>query len=536
MVHLYLALTAAIAAFACFGEVASVPLEQTLRSLTPKASNILKRATPVAPHFVLYSDAYVSTEPTVSEICGFNVFALSFLLEYGAADQAQEWEELTVDQRSSILAEYEAAGISLIVSLFGSTETPTSSGYDPIDTANTMAAWVIEYGLQGVDIDYEDFAAFDAGTGAAEQWLGNFTTQLRTQLPQGQYILTHAPVAPWFSPNMWGGGGYLWIDSVVGSLIDWYNVQFYNQGTTEYTTCDGLLYNSSSSWPQSALFQIADNGISLDKLVIGKPATAAQATNGYVDPSLLATCVSLAYDGGWDAGVMVWEYPYANSAWIATVLADTWPVTSTCATPTSTTSTPTSTTSTPPSTSTSGPGTVCAGVAAWSASVAYTGGSEVAYGGYLWTASYWTEDDVPGGSAGVWVNDGVCTSTTTSATSTSTSVTLTSISTTATSTSTTLTSTSTTTTSTSTATSTSTSASGTTCAGVAAWSASVAYTGGSEVTYGGYLWSASYWSEDDTPGGTAGVWVNDGACASTATAALNRRVLPASVITAAPAL
>jgi chitinase len=83
------------------------------------------------------------------------VFALSFLLQYGAADQAQEWEELTASQRSSILSEYEAAGISLIVSLFGSTETPTSSGYDPIDTANTMAAWVIEYGLQGVDVDYE---------------------------------------------------------------------------------------------------------------------------------------------------------------------------------------------------------------------------------------------------------------------------------------------------------------------------------------------------------------------------------------------
>jgi len=90
-----------------------------------------------------------------SKYQGFNVFALSFLEYYGAADQAQEWQGLTASERSSILSEYEAAGISLIVSLFGSTETPTSSGYDPIGTANTMAAWVIEYGLQGVDIDYE---------------------------------------------------------------------------------------------------------------------------------------------------------------------------------------------------------------------------------------------------------------------------------------------------------------------------------------------------------------------------------------------
>jgi chitinase len=82
------------------------------------------------------------------------------LESYGAADQAQEWQELTASERTSILDEYNAAGISLIVSLFGSTETPTSSGYDPIGTANTMAAWVIEYGLQGVDIDYEVIPCF----------------------------------------------------------------------------------------------------------------------------------------------------------------------------------------------------------------------------------------------------------------------------------------------------------------------------------------------------------------------------------------
>ncbi|OJA17361.1 hypothetical protein AZE42_03902 [Rhizopogon vesiculosus] len=387
MVHFYHTLVAAAAAFACFGEVTSMPLEEKLRSLTPKAKSVLKRATPVAPYFVVYSDAYVSTEPTPSEILGFNVFALSFLEEYGGADQAQEWEELTASQRSSILAEYEAAGISLIVSLFGSTETPTSSGYDPIDTANTMAAWVIEYGLQGVDIDYEasymalvDFAAFDAGTGAAEDWLISFTTQLRTQLPQGQYILTHAPVAPWFSPGMWGGGGYLYVDSMVGSMIDWYNVQYYNQGTTEYTTCDGLLYTSSTTWPESALFQISASGISLDKLVIGKPATAAQATNGYMDPTTLASCVSEAYAAGWNAGVMVWEYPDAAASWIATVRGDTWPesATPTPTTTATTTTSPTATsTSTTTTTTTTGTGTgSCAGVSAWTTGVAYTGGDE----------------------------------------------------------------------------------------------------------------------------------------------------------------
>ena len=50
--------------------------------------------------------------------------------------------------------------------------------------------------------------------------------------------------------------------------------------------------------------------------------------------------------------------------------------------------------------------TACA--AAWSSSAVYTGGMEASYQGDNWTAQWWTEDDVPGGAAGVWTNDGAC--------------------------------------------------------------------------------------------------------------------------------
>ncbi|TFY79025.1 hypothetical protein EWM64_g4988, partial [Hericium alpestre] len=179
------------------------------------------------------------------------------------------------------------------------------------------------YSLDGIDVDYEDFNAFDGGTGSAETWLESFTTQLRTQLPQGQYILTHAPVAPWFEANRWGGGGYLAIDKSVGSLIDWYNVQFYNQAT--YTTCATLLTASDGDFPGSALFQISANGVSLNKLVIGKPANSGDASDGYIDPTTLAGCVSQAKSQGWNAGVMTWEYPDAGAAWIKTVRSQAWP-------------------------------------------------------------------------------------------------------------------------------------------------------------------------------------------------------------------
>ncbi|KAF9240657.1 glycoside hydrolase family 18 protein [Melanogaster broomeanus] len=285
------------------------------------------RTTPAAPHFVIYSDKWISGEngpPNVTDVKGYNVFALSFWLISGPADQALEWTEIDDATRASIKSEYNSAGISLIVSAFGSTDAPTSSGADPTTTAKNLAAYVLDYDLDGVDIDYEDFNAMNAEDGSAETWLATFTLALRSRLPQGKYILTHSPVAPWFSTR-YTSGAYLTVDKSVGSMIDWYNVQFFNQGTAEYTTCDGLLTTSSSAWPNSALFQIAASGINLDKLVIGKPATTGDASNGYMDPSLLAQCVYEASQQGWDAGVMVWEYPDAAATWIKEVRALAFP-------------------------------------------------------------------------------------------------------------------------------------------------------------------------------------------------------------------
>ncbi|KAG5644175.1 hypothetical protein DXG03_009016 [Asterophora parasitica] len=308
-----------VAGFFALGGVLSAPLANTTADLIP-------HDTLRAPHFVVYTDASTGTTgpPPVSQVKGWNVVVLSFLLTEGAFDKAEEWTQLSAAQRASIKSQYAAAGIKLIVSAFGSTDAPTSSGADPIGTANTMAAWVKQYDLDGIDVDYEDFNAVDAGDGSAETWLACFTIQLRNQLPQGQYILTHAPVAPWFSPGRFGGGAYLKVHETVGSLIDWYNIQFYNQG--EYTTCAGLLTASSSTWPKSSLFQIAASGVPLSKLVIGKPASSSDASDGYIEPCELAQCVEQAQAKGWNTGVMAWEFPTASSSWIQTVRSSAFPL------------------------------------------------------------------------------------------------------------------------------------------------------------------------------------------------------------------
>lgn len=130
-----------------------------------------------------------------------------------------------------------------------------------------------------------------------------------------------------FSPGHWGGGAYLTVDRTVGHLIDWYNVQFYNQGLLEYVTCPGLITASSPTWPNTAVFQIAAQSIPLNKLVIGKPALpAVDASNGWMDPLTLSSCLKEARQNGWNAGVMTWQYPEGGAPWISVVRSQAWPV------------------------------------------------------------------------------------------------------------------------------------------------------------------------------------------------------------------
>ncbi|KDQ55134.1 glycoside hydrolase family 18 protein [Jaapia argillacea MUCL 33604] len=284
----------------------------------------------VGPRFATYTDRWVpgqSGPPPVDEVRNYNTIILSFLLLSGPADQALSWTLLPPPTRAEIKSQYASAGKKLLVSAFGSTDIPTTEGADPIKTADWMGEWVKKWDLDGIDVDYEDFGAMNAGDGKAEAWLISFTKQLRVHLPQGQYIITHAPVAPWFSPSRWGGGGYLAVDSAIGNMVDWYNVQFYNQGIAAYITCPNLLTNSPPPWPKTSLFEIASSGIPLNKIIIGKPAIVGMdATNGWLDPVMLSFCLRQAKVMGWSGGLMLWQAPEANDLMMAVVRSESWPV------------------------------------------------------------------------------------------------------------------------------------------------------------------------------------------------------------------
>ncbi|KAJ7167995.1 glycoside hydrolase family 18 protein [Mycena filopes] len=266
------------------------------------------------PYFVIYA---IDTSddapgpPAVEDLTGFNVVNLAFLLTNGEPapySQPDQWQKMSASDRAALKTSYEQAGIKLIVSVFGETEKPTTNNADAKETASAVAKWVKAYDLDGVDVDYEDFDAMNAGT--AEQWVIDFTSQLYSELGSN-YLITHAPIAGWFSAprSDMPGGGYRTIDQAVGTMINWYNVQFYNDPGYD-TTCDNLLHESGGNYmPETALFEINTAGqIPLDKLVLGKPATETDASAGYMDPALLNSCVQEATQNNWSAGIMFWKY------------------------------------------------------------------------------------------------------------------------------------------------------------------------------------------------------------------------------------
>jgi chitinase len=366
--------------------------------------------------------------------------------------------------------------------------------------------------LDGIDMDIE---------GGSQTGFVSFLSALRTLMDGGSkpYYITAAPQCPY-------------PDAYIGTTLNEFGfdavyVQFYNNycGLTNYDNPNAWDYSIWANWATT----ISPNPDV--KVYIGAPASSTAAGSGYVSPSTFTPIIqqTMAEYSSF-GGVMLWDasQAYENDRYdisvkdallggtsappsTTTITTTTTSTTTTVPTTTTTTiittvpttsTTSTSTTSSTSPTTTSGTGS-CAGVAAWQTGVAYVGGDEVTYGGDLWTANWWSEDDVPGGVSGDWTNNGACATMPTTTTT---------ITTTPTTTSTTVSTAITTSTSTTSSTSPTITSGTVSCAGVAAWQTGAAYVGGDEVTYGGDLWTANWWSESDVPGGDSGDWTNNGAC------------------------
>lgn len=194
------------------------------------------------------------------------------------------------------------------MSAFGDSEFPTSAGSDPIACGYAFGNFILNNNLDGGDVDWEDNNAMNKGKG--EEWLIKFTLAVREVIPN--HILSHAPQAPYFKEEHYINGAYMTIHREVGHLIDFYMLQCYNQVDTRYDSYEELFTNATGvDFNKTSIKEIADRGVPLKKLVVGKPILPTDATNtGYVEQSDLGAWALQAYEEfGWYAGIGHWQYP-----------------------------------------------------------------------------------------------------------------------------------------------------------------------------------------------------------------------------------
>lgn len=294
-------------------------------------------AATASPQVVSYIDKVTSWWPpaAIAKAIGvpgaaapnkYTAINLAFWLTSGPADAALVWSDAlkyvspqnpwgntTAEVQATWLKAFHSTSppTKVLVSAFGSTEAPVSSGMDPVNVATDLAQFVTANQLDGADIDFEDNGAMNAGK--AEAWLISFTQQLRKLLPSPKYIISHAPQAPYFmgKPH-YPSGGYVTIDKAVGSLVDWYNVQFYNQGTSVYGTYATLFEHTDGWATNTSVCEILAKGVPASRILIGKPVGPGDATNtGYVAPAALAAALKQGVTSApckWSSGVMGWQF------------------------------------------------------------------------------------------------------------------------------------------------------------------------------------------------------------------------------------
>ncbi|KAJ7594056.1 glycoside hydrolase [Mycena floridula] len=258
--------------------------------------------------------------------------------------------------------------------------------------------------LDGIDLDIE---------GGSSNGYAAFVTRIRSHAngASKKYYVTGAPQCPF--PDAYMG-------SVINAVgFDAIYVQFYNNfcGLTNFNNPNAWNFAAWDTWAKT----VSPN--KNVKIFIGAPASSSAAGSGYVNAATLNS-IALATRSQYSSfgGVMLWDasQAYANGRFDSQNAltpgggssggGGTTTATTTTTVKTTTTTRTTSTTS-PVTTTTSAPGGgSCSGVAQWVTGTAYTQGAQVQYSGHLWVAQYWSYSDVPGGSAGVWIDKGACTS------------------------------------------------------------------------------------------------------------------------------
>jgi chitinase len=234
-----------------------------------------------SPQLVTYLNANPNLSFEEMAQLPYTDFIFSFLIPTGASDlklRGSGWWCNPSSLKDNINT-LQKGGKNVLISFGGARGIATAQyeaySKDVASLASDMVSnWVKPYGFDGVDIDFEDTAAFESGAQYdGVTFLSSLTEELARQLPSGQNLVTHAPQPPYW--------GTTWLDEPcvkiwenAGENVSWINNQFYGNagwdGTPELdiANCEAA---AKAAGPGKLLF-----GITLNS-----------GTQGYLPPSEL---------------------------------------------------------------------------------------------------------------------------------------------------------------------------------------------------------------------------------------------------------
>ena len=235
----------------------------------------------------------------------YNYMNFAFWTKEGPTGPALEWYNGTFGDTEQAVNDFHDRGIKVLISAGGEYEAPvTDNPDDGRIYGEEVAKFAIENHFDGVDFDIENIPSGQPDL--TSEWLAEATRAVKGLYPEA--IISHAPQAPYFSPAQ--NYGYLEVNEKVGDLIDFYNIQFYNQQDAAYETYEELFEQSHHYQPETAVREIHANGVPLERIVIGKPVTPSDVYNtGYVEKNELAGFISQGIDNELEnGGVMGWQW------------------------------------------------------------------------------------------------------------------------------------------------------------------------------------------------------------------------------------
>lgn len=139
-----------------------------------------------------------------------------------------EFANLDEDKRKAFLSMMRVEGTKVMASVGGAAASHTIyKKYDPTAFGVRAAKYIVDLGLDGLDIDLEGWGNDPDGTAFLKSMTAGAFNYFSHVSNGKKYVITHAPEMP----DFWKGLTYaeLMTDREAFDMIDFLNVQFYNQ-------------------------------------------------------------------------------------------------------------------------------------------------------------------------------------------------------------------------------------------------------------------------------------------------------------------